>query len=127
MNGYKHFGEFSDATLALETTIQDNPAYNIKWKITLIFYAALHSIQDYLVKTDNTHYPWNNFCSLMDHSHRRQIIQNNSNLSPIYSKYCALYSLSITARYCPHVPQTTQDLLEAKKLLAAIKQQIRIP
>jgi hypothetical protein len=66
-----------------------NPQF-IDWEIVTVFYAALHLIDAYFAK--NNIHP-------TDHTDRRHLINNNTNLDPIRNDYKYLYLLSKTARY----------------------------
>lgn len=62
------------------------------WVITIIFYAAVHLVEDVLANSNNPSHS-------KDHFDRKIQILANAKLRPVASQYLTIYNQSIRARY----------------------------
>jgi len=103
-----HNRQFSDDITQLPDDYRD-------WRITAIFYAALHILQAYFV-AKNTEYP-------TKHQERDELIQRDPNLRTLWDDYRELKTLSVTSRYqC--LPINDFDITEAKQHFDAIRNHV---
>ena len=82
---------------------QDNKF--VDWKITILFYSALHIVDDYLVA---------NFLPKPHFHHARDKLVRE-NLDHIYNSYRKLYRLSLEARYTHGYEMIAENLIDAKR------------
>ena len=87
----KHFDIIEDNHSALAHLANPEPSKYTNWCVTIIFYMALHYIHAYLAKISNQHPD--------SHAALQPLIQKDSKLSPLYTKYRHLEDDSRKARY----------------------------
>ncbi len=90
-------------------------AFEVTWAITVVFYAAVHYVDAYLVK-----FKYN---KPIDHAQRDSMIIKDDHLTTIWRDYKRLKDLSRAARYeCADF--RSQDLVGAKKRLSPVREPI---
>ena len=98
----------------LALSLNPSLGFHVDWAITMLFYAALHYIDAFLVGK--------NFHPI-DHENRDSEIHRNGSLTDIYRDYRRLKDMSREARY--NIANYTSVHLEtAKNKLARIRQHL---
>jgi len=87
----KHLDIIDDNYSALAHLASPDPSKYTSWSVTIIFYMALHYIHAYLATINNEHPD--------SHAALQPLIQKDSKLSPLYTKYRHLEDDSRKARY----------------------------
>lgn len=108
-----HFRHLDWAARNEEFALRLSPKDNLEvnWAITILFYAALHTVDGYLLLHD--HRP-------PSHAKRGRAISDSAELSPIRTGYRLLEIMSREARY-ELAPYGEADLSEARSLLQTIE------
>lgn len=85
---------------------------SVNWKLTVLFYTAVHYVEAYLAEHLNTH--------LRSHTTRDGYVAKEANLRKIRNQYSHLKFYGYNARY--EVDQfTAQDVTDAQGDLAQVK------
>lgn len=85
------------------------------WIVTIVFYCAVHLIEEYLAKV--------NGYDSVDHFDRKLRVLAEAKLRPISSVYLTLYIQSIRARYkCQNI--TKDDAIKAFKVLTNVEKAV---
>ena len=97
-------------------SLDTSSATGIEWKLTALFYAAVHYIQAYLIGSSKG--------PITNHSQRDSAIFRDAKIRPIYVDYQELKTHSRDARYEANSGFTTSDVEKQQRNLAAIKAEV---
>ncbi len=102
---------------AFEHLNQKTPTH-IEWEVVIIFYAALHLVNDYFYK--------NGIEFVKRHGGRMKAIKKDSKICDLYEDYRIMFERSNDARYEENVQITEEDRDDMKRRLSKIESKLSV-